>query len=427
MLPPLSVTSLRLRPLARFFKKTVRRWAKTFGQSLSPSDYPTARALRGETVIPGIDFIFTFPDGREAWTRVSAASFRNAAQECLGAVFVVQDIDREKRAEERFREFAAHSTNVFWIVSTGDQTLEYLNPAFEMVFGTAQTAFRQDINRWIEVVQPDDRARVVEAFGRAALGVVSVEEFRIVRSDGALRWIRNTFFPIRDEQGQIRRTGGIAQDITLHEGRFVYIIDADGVSCQSLSRVLREAGYDVRAFPSGKAFLESAPALVSGCVVLDIHNPDAGGLTIPRELKARRIGLPVIVLGDAEGDVTFGVHVMKAGAVDFLPLPYRADDLLAAVALAAADIRRTEEADHEAGWARARIAEMPKREREVLTGILAGQTNKQIARDIGISPRTVEVYRANVMQRLRAKTVPDAVRIAASAGVQAPRQSTDGG
>lgn len=397
------------------------------GRPLSPSDYPGARALRGETVVPGIDFIFTLPDGREAWTRVSAAPFHNAARERLGAVFVVQDIDREKRAEERFREFAAHSTNAFWIANAGDRTLEYLNPVFETVFGTAQNAFRHDISRWIEVVHPDDRARVAEAFGRTALGVVSVEEFRITRTDGALRWIRNTFFPIRDEQGRVRRTGGIAQDITRHEGRFVYIVDADGGSRESLSRVLWEAGYDVRAFPSGKAFLESAPALVSGCVVLDIQQPDAGGLAVPRELKARRIGLPVVILGDAGGDVTFGVRVMKAGAVDFLPLPYRTDTLLAAVASAAADIRQTEEADHEAGRARVRMAEMSEREREVLAGILAGQTNKQIGRDIGISPRTVETHRAHVMQRLGAKTVPDAVRIAASAGVQAPRRSGDGG
>ena len=211
------------------------------------------------------------------------------------------------------------------------------------------------MSRWIEVVHPDDRVRVVEAFDRAALGVVSVEEFRIIRSDGAVRWIRNTFFPIRDDQGQIRRTGGIAQDITRHEGRFVYVVDADGTSRQNLTRGLREAGYDVRAFPSGKAFLESAPALAAGCVVLDIHQPDAGGLTIPRELKARRIGLPVIVLGDAEGDVTFGVQVMKAGAVDFLPIPYRTDNLLAAVASAAADIRQTEEPDQEASRARAAL------------------------------------------------------------------------
>ena len=122
-----------------------------------------------------------------------------------------------------------------------------------------------------------------------------------------------------------------------------------GVSCmlsmqkrppaESLSHLLRDAGYRVRVFSSGKAFLEAAPALAAGCVVLDICRSGAGGLVIPRELKARRIGLPVIVLGDAKGDVTFGVQVMKAGAVDFLPVPYGSDQLLAAVASAAASTR----------------------------------------------------------------------------------------
>jgi PAS domain S-box-containing protein len=408
--------------------KQARRWRAyaSEGQPLNPSDYPIARALRGETVVPGLDFIFTFPDGREEWTRVSAAPLTDAARDSLGAVFVVQDIDREKRAEERFREFAAHSTNVFWIANIGQRTLEYLNPAFGAVFGLEQNGFRQDMSRWIEVVHPDDRVRVLEAFDRAAFGLVCVEEFRIFRSDGAVRWIRNSFFPIRDEQGRVRRTGGIAQDITRHEGRFVYVVDAPGASRQNLSRLLQEAGYDVRAFASGAAFLEAAPALAPGCVVLHIHKPDADGLAVPRELKARRIGLPVVVLGDAGGDVTFGVRAMKSGAVDFLPLPYRTDTLLDAVASAAADIRLTEESDNEADVARARVAEMSEREREVLAGVLAGQTNKQIGRDIGISPRTVETHRAHVMQRLGAKTVPDAVRIAASAGVQAPRRSMDG-
>jgi FixJ family two-component response regulator len=205
------------------------------------------------------------------------------------------------------------------------------------------------------------------------------------------------------------------------------VVDADEPSRRELTRGLRDAGYDVRAFPSGTAILESAPALAAGCVVLDIRQPEAGGLTIPRELKARRIGLPVIVVGDAQGDITFAVQVMKAGAVDFLPIPYDLDQLLAAVASAAADIRQTDERDQEANRARGHIAEMPVREREVLEGLLAGQTNKQIGRAIGISPRTVETHRAHVMQRLGAKTVPDAVRIAASAGVQAPRRSTDGG
>lgn len=128
-----------------------RRWRAYTSerQAISPCSSPGARALRGEAVIPGIDCIFTFPDGREAWTRVSAAPFCNSAQESLGAVFVVQDIDREKQAEERFREFAAHSTNVFWIANMVDQTVEYLNPAFESVFGAAHDASLQDMSLWI--------------------------------------------------------------------------------------------------------------------------------------------------------------------------------------------------------------------------------------------------------------------------------------
>ena len=101
--------------------------------------------------------------------------------------------------------------------------------------------------------------------------------------------------------------------------------------------------------------------------------------------------------------MTFGVQVMKAGAVDFLPVPYGSDQLLAAVASAAASTREEDEQNQEADRARLRIAEMSEREREVLAGLLAGKTNKEIGRDIGLSPRTVETHRAHVMQRLGAQ------------------------
>jgi FixJ family two-component response regulator len=184
--------------------------------------------------------------------------------------------------------------------------------------------------------------------------------------------------------------------------------------------LLRDAGYRVKGFSSAKAFLEAAPALVAGCVVLDICRTGVGGLVVPRELKARRIGLPVIVLGDAKGNVTFAVQVMKAGAVDFLPIPYGSDQLLAAVAAGAASTREADEQNQEADQARLRIAELSEREREVLAGLLAGKTNKEIGRDIGLSPRTIETYRAHVMQRLGARTLPQAVLIATSAGFQSP-------
>ncbi|MFL4990930.1 MAG: PAS domain-containing protein, partial [Microvirga sp.] len=298
--------------------------------------------------------------------------------------------------------------------------LEYLSPAFEVILGETIESTLGDPSRWSRFVHPDDRERARGAVDLVRLGEAITEEFRIIRSDGAVRWIRNTYFPIRDAQGRIRRAGGIAQDITRHDGRFVYVVDAEETAHRGLSHLLRDAGYRVRAFSSGKSFLEAAPALAAGCVVLDICRSGAGGLVIPRELKARRIGLPVIVLGDAKGDVTFGVQVMKAGAVDFLPVPYGSDQLLAAVASAAASTREGDEQNQEADWARRRIAAMSEREREVLAGLLAGQTNKEIGRDIGLSPRTVETHRAHVMQRLGVQTLSQAVLIAASAGFQSP-------
>ncbi|MGF9762204.1 PAS domain-containing protein [Microvirga sp. 0TCS3.31] len=333
------------------------------------------------------------------------------------------DITAHKRAEaalreseERFRQFAENSSNTLWIINFETMNLEYLSPAFEPVWGEPREGVLGDPSRWSRFLHPDDRERARGALERVKLGDISTEEFRIVRSDGAVRWIRNTFFPMRDERDQIRRAGGIAQDITRHDGRFVYVVDADETTHRGLSHLLRDAGYRVRVFSSGKAFLEAAPALAAGCVVLDICRSSAGGLVIPRELKARRIGLPVIVLGDPKGDVTFGVQVMKAGAVDFLPVPYGADQLLAAVASAAASTREGDEQNQEADRARRRIAEMSEREREVLTGLLAGKTNKEIGRDIGLSPRTVETHRAHVMQRLGVQTLSQAVLVANSAG-----------
>jgi FixJ family two-component response regulator len=114
------------------------------------------------------------------------------------------------------------------------------------------------------------------------------------------------------------------------------------------------------------------------------------------------------------------VQVMKAGAVDFLPVPYGSDQLLAAVASAEAGTHEEDEQNQEADRARLRIAEMSEREREVLAGLLAGKTNKAIGRDIGLSPRTVETHRARVMQRLGVQTLSQAVLIATSAGFQSP-------
>jgi len=180
----------------------------------------------------------------------------------------------------------------------------------------------------------------------------------------------------------------------------------------------------VKAFASAEAFLEVAPALAPGCVLLDAGEAlGAGGLEVPRALKARGIGLPVIVVGERcpGGGVELAVAAMKAGATDYLETPRGPEVLKAAVASALADVRSAADREAAAGLARARVAGMSDREREVLDGLLAGGTNKTIARDLGISPRTVEFHRAHVMERLGARTLPEAVLVAAAAGLRPPR------
>jgi PAS domain S-box-containing protein len=406
-----------------------------FLSGMHPEDRPRVEAAIAQCSDPAgpgiyaIDYrVIGIGDGVERWVSTQGrTTFEHGHPVAfMGAAL---DITERKRAEaalreseERFRQFAEHSSNTLWILNFETMNLEYLSPAFEPVWGEPREGVLGAASRWSRFLHPDDRERARGGLERVRLGEISTEEFRIIRQDGVVRWIRNTFFPIRDAQGRIRRAGGIAQDITRQDGRFVYVVDAEETTHRGLSHFLRDAGYRVRVFSSGKSFLEAAPALAAGCVVLDICRSGADGLVIPRELKARRIGLPVIVLGDAKGDVTFGVQVMKAGAVDFLPVLYGSDQLLAAVASALASTHEEDEQNQEAERGRRRIAEMSEREREVLAGLLAGKTNKEIGRDIGLSPRTVETHRAHVMQRLGVQTLSQAVLVATSGGSSRPAQ-----
>jgi PAS domain S-box-containing protein len=392
------------------------------GQLLQPADYPGARALRGETVLPGTDFIHTAADGHETWIRVSASPFRSAAGDVVGAVAIMQDVDTAKRAElaireseERFRQFAEHSTNVLWILLTDTRRLDYLSPAFEAVWGQSRDPPR---GYWTDTIHAEDRERATAGLERALLGELVVQEYRIVRTDGTVSTIRDTMFPIRDQHGHVRCIGGIAQDITIHDGMQAYVIDADPASRQIVTDILRRGGYAVKTFNSGSEFLEVAAVLALGCVVLDIRSRQADGLEVLRRLKASASHLPVLVIGLSNGNTALAVRVMKAGAVDWLEMPYEEDILLMAVTSALADIRRAAEQDRDAEFVRARIAGLSARERQVLEGLLAGGTNKVIGRELGISPRTVELYRASVMERLGVKTLPEAVLLAAAAGVR---------
>ena len=326
-----------------------------------------------------------------------------------------------RESEERFRQFAEHSTDMLWIQDAEAARMEYVSPAFERVWGRPLETVRNR-SQWAETVHPEDRQRALQAAVRALRGETVVHEYRIVRPDGSMRQIHATVFPILDEHRQVRRIAGIAKDITPHGASTVYVVNSDETTRRDLYLLLQGAGYQVKSFDTAQSFLEVAPVLTPGCVVLDIRHPEAGELTIPRELKSRRAGLPVIVIGETRGNVAVGIEAMKAGAADFLNVPYSPEQLLDALASARATIRERAEQDQAAERVKVLIAALPPREREVLDGLLAGGTNKTIARDLGLSPRTVEAHRARIMERLRAQSLPELVQIAVTAGLQPKTQ-----
>ncbi len=198
-------------------------------------------------------------------------------------------------------------------------------------------------------------------------------------------------------------------------GELVFIVEDDAAARESLQALLGTAGYRTAAFASGAAFLDSLGSVPGVCVVLDIKMPEMDGLEVQRRLNALGALLPVILV-TGHGDVAMAVQAMNAGAVDFIEKPVGRDRLLGSVARAIEvrrNVRRNEEMKSEIA---ARIDRLTTRERDVLGQLVVGRPNKVAARRLGISHRTIEVYRKNVMMKMSAQSLSHLVRMAILAG-----------
>lgn len=200
------------------------------------------------------------------------------------------------------------------------------------------------------------------------------------------------------------------------EKRTVHLVDDDPAVRRAVSFVLKTSGFEVTQHVSGVEFLKEVRHAEPGCILLDIRMPDMDGLEVQRELNARGVTMPIVML-TGHGDVTAAVQAMKEGAVDFLEKPSAKDVLLRAIGNAFERLEQAGDVATAGADAAVRIAALTPREREVLDGLAQGLPNKTIAYDLGISPRTVEVHRANVMTKLGVHSFPDALRIAFAAGL----------
>lgn len=202
----------------------------------------------------------------------------------------------------------------------------------------------------------------------------------------------------------------------MSDARLVHIIDDEDAVRRSASFILKTSGYAVKAWRSGVEFLKDVRHVDPGCILLDVRMPEMDGLEVQRTLQERGVTMPVIIL-TGHGDVGTAVRAMKQGAVDFIEKPFEKEVLIRAITTAFGRLDAIQQADSRAEEAAVIIAALTAREREVLDGLAQGLPNRTIADNMGISARTVEVHRANVMAKLGARSLSEALRIAFAAGL----------
>jgi len=197
----------------------------------------------------------------------------------------------------------------------------------------------------------------------------------------------------------------------MSNGAVVHLIDDDEDIRRALAFLLGTAGLAVRVHESALKFLENLDTLQPGCIVSDVRMPGMDGLELQQRLKTMGVEMPIIIM-TGHADVPLAVQAMKAGAVDFIEKPFDDEILLSAIRIALDVYDKSGQSSTEIAQIQARLDTLSPREREVLVGLLAGHANKTIAYDLELSPRTVEVHRANVMSKMKARSLSELVRMA---------------
>ena len=198
----------------------------------------------------------------------------------------------------------------------------------------------------------------------------------------------------------------------------VHIVDDEEPVRKSLAFLLTMAGFTIRVHDSASSFLAAAKTINQACLITDLRMPDMSGVELLEKLKETGTSIPAVVI-TGHGDVPMAVAAMKAGAVDFIEKPFEDETLVEAIKRAASRLEENSTPMVDTATLRTRLDSLSERERQVLSAVVAGLPNKTIGFDLGISPRTVEVHRANIMSKMQAKNLPELVRMSIAIGLSA--------
>jgi FixJ family two-component response regulator/PAS domain-containing protein len=391
------------------------------GTCVDASGHPALRALAGEEGTPALDFLMAQCEGHQSWATISAVPFIDADGDAFaGAMVMIEEIEAPRHSvratpaiDARLRRFAEHSSLALWIAHAETGSIEYRSPATRKLWDVNSSEAASLFSH----VHPDDRQAVANQHLLAAGGQVQRHDYRIIDLAGVIRCqVRETCFPIPPGPGEEGWIGGIIEDISPEV--LIYLVQrADAPDGMIEAQMLRCASR-IKRFSSASELLKVAEVLNPGCLIVDLRGIENAENAFAQILKKRPSDLQLIFIGDATTPPQQVISAMRGGAIDFLITPIASADLDRAIRqacealphrLVGADQNRHDGAD--------RLLSLPRREREVLLGLVDGGTNKSIARLLGISPRTVEAHRAHLMERLNVTTLSALLRFAHQAGV----------
>jgi PAS domain S-box-containing protein len=388
-----------------------------------PEDRPQGAAVHRACMATGRPFEaqqrLRREDGAYRWHLVRAQQVFDEAGRLViwcGSAVDIDDwrsaADEVSERDGRFHEILNAPASLMWSADVASRRIEGLNPVFRAPWALPSGAASVRWEDWVATLHPDDRGAMLAVFDRVAAGETIQWDFRGEAPDGTPRCFHATAFPIPDRHGAISKIGGLLVEMTRRIDARVYLVGAS--DNEPLDRALPGDVYKVRRFEDLSAFLGVSDDLLPGVVVIGPSVALAQIVAAAPALKATAARLPWIVVGTLDNQLGEVVLLMKHGASNVLPDGAPGESYRAAVQ-SALPLHDATQAPSGGPTAQQRIAELTLRERQVLDGLVAGGTNKSIALKLGLSPRTVETYRAQLMDRLGVRTLAELLRAAADA------------